>query len=253
MKEENIVVKDLNINYLKTGEGKPFLILHGWGSRKEKWQYVADILAEKGINVIIPDLPGFGKSEQPKIAWSLDNYCDFIVDFVNKIGVDKFYILGHSFGGAIAAKCDLRFPERIEKLFLVGAACYRRRLFKTRIFYIVSKALKIFSFIPGYFYLKKIFYRFIVKSDYISTKGIMREIYLQLVNKDYPSESILSQIKDPTIIIWGEKDRITPMKDALLINKKIKGSILEILKKSGHSSYSDYPEELAKIIIKHID
>ncbi len=252
MKEENIIVNGLNINYLRIGEGKPFLILHGWGSCKEKWRYVADILTERGIEVIVPDLPGFGKSEQPKTAWSLDNYCDFIVDFINKLGIDKFYILGHSFGGAIAAKCDLRFPERIEKLFLVGAACYRRRLFKTRIFYIVSKSLKIFSFIPGCFYLRKIFYRYIVKSDYDSAKGIMREIYLQLVSRDYPSESVLSQIKDPTIIIWGGKDRITPMRDARLINEKIKGSILEILKKSGHSPYSDCPEELAKIIIKHV-
>jgi len=252
MIEDDVVIKGLNINYLRIGEGKPFLILHGWGSRKEKWQYVADMLSEKGIEAIIPDLPGFGESEQPKTIWSLDDYCDFVVDFVNKLGIDKFYILGHSFGGAIAAKCDLRFPERIEKLFLVGAACYRRKLFKTRISYVFSKIIKIFSFVPGYFYLRKLFYRFIIKSDYDSTKGVMREIYLQLVNKDYPSESVLSQIKDPTIIIWGENDRITPIGDARLINQKINGSVLEILKKSGHSPYSDCPEELAKIIAKHI-
>lgn len=259
MRKEKIEIKGLKISFIAMGEGRAslpcrqVLILHGWGSKKEKWQFLGKILAEKGIESIIPDLPGFGESEKPKTIWSLDDYCDFVVDFVKELGLEKFYLLGHSFGGAIATKCDWRFPEKIGKLFLVGAACFRRRTFKARLFYIVSKFLKIFSFLPHYSYLRKGVYRFIIrKTDYHLAKGIMREIYLQLVNKDYPSEAVLSQIKDPTIIVWGERDKITPLKDARLINKRIKDSVLEILPKTGHNVHLDCPEKLAEIIIKYL-
>ena len=67
-----MTIKGLKINYKTLGEGKPLLILHGWGSRGEKWQRVGELLAEKRLKVIIPDLPGFGRSLAPKSAWGLD-------------------------------------------------------------------------------------------------------------------------------------------------------------------------------------
>src|SRR3989344_891612 len=101
MTEETIEVKNLKINYKSFGSGKPFLILHGWQSSSDRWMKVGELLQEK-YRVIIPDLPGFGKSEEPKEAWSLDSYVDWLLEFTAKVlELNKeFYILGHSFGGA---------------------------------------------------------------------------------------------------------------------------------------------------------
>lgn len=243
-----MIIKGLKTNYKTLGEGKPLLILHGWGSRSDNWQKVGEMLAKNGIKVIIPDLPGFGQSDKPQTAWDLDDYCDFVEEFVKVLNLDKFYLLGHSFGGEIAVKYNLRFPEKIDKLFLVSASCIRTRNLKKKLLYILSKVFKIFSFIP---FLRKAFYRFVVgKSDYLSTEGVMRDTYLKIIAEDL--SNILSQVQADTIIIWGEEDSITPISDARKINSKIKNSKLEILSGFDHDLNLKGPEELAEAIIKFL-
>lgn len=237
-------IKGLEINYEIIGEGKPLLILHGWGSNSGRWQKVGELLAESGVKVIIPDLPGFGNSQEPSLAWSLDDYCEFIQEFIKLLNLEKFYLLGHSFGGALAVKCSLKFPEKIDKLILVSAACFRRSSFKKKLLYIVSKIFKVFSLIP---FVKKAFYKFIVgKSDYSYTRGIMKDIYLKIIKEDL--SDILLQVRVPTIIIWGENDDVTKIKDARLINEKIKDSRLEIISDANHDLNTKAPKELSKSI-----
>ncbi|GAI22774.1 unnamed protein product, partial [marine sediment metagenome] len=238
----------LKINYKTLGEGKPLLILHGWGSRSDNWQRVGELLAQKGIKVIIPDLPGFGRSQKPSIAWGLDEYCEFLQELVEFLNLERFYLLGHSFGGALAVKYSLKFPEKIEKLFLVSAACFRRKTPKKRFLYILSKIFP--SCFLSSSLLRRAFYRFIVKSDYPSVNGLMKEIYLKIIKQDL--SDILSQVQVSTTIIWGEKDNITPIKDAHLINKKIKDSKLEIISNVNHDLNLKNPEELSKAIIKNL-
>jgi pimeloyl-ACP methyl ester carboxylesterase len=254
MAERGIKINNLFINFF---EFKPedeqglFLILHGWGSRAEKWRKVGELLAENGYKVIIPDLPGFGKSDKPARAWNLDDYCNFVNEFVQHLNLEKFYLLGHSFGGALAVKCSLKFPEKVNKLFLVGAACFRRKAVRKRLFYIIAKILKIFSFLPGYLFLRKGFYKFIVRrSDYPYAEGIMKDIYLKIIKEDL--SSFLPLIQTPTVIIWGENDKIKKIKEARLLQEKIKNSKLEILANAGHSLYRKYPEESVKIIIRYL-
>jgi len=243
-----MITKDLKINYKALGEGKPLLILHGWGSRNDNWQKVGETLARNGIKIIIPDLPGFGQSDKPQTTWNLDDYCDFVEEFVKALNLEKFYLLGHSFGGALAVKCSLKFPEKIDKLFLASASCIRRRNLKKKLLYILSKVFKVFSFIP---FLRKAFYKFVVgKSDYLSIQGVMRDIYLNVIAEDL--SGALPQVEVPTIIIWGEKDNITPLNDAKIINKKIKDSKLEIIPNVGHDLNLKAPEKLAEAIVRFL-
>jgi len=229
-----MIIKGLKINYKILGEGKPLLILHGWGSRNDNWQKVGEMLAKNGIEVIIPDLPGFGQSDKPKTAWNLDDYCDFINEFVKSLNLASFSLLGHSFGGALAVKCGLKFPEKIDKLFLVSAACFRKKSLKNKLFKFISRFFKIKPF-----FLRKLFYR---KSDYLSVEGIMKETYLKVIAEDL--SEVLFKVQVPTIIIWGEKDNITSLNNAKIINQKIKDSKLEILSKIGHNPHLEDPKKL---------
>jgi len=77
-----IKVDEIRTNYLVLGQGSPFLILHGWGSNSLKWQETGKILKEKGFKVIVPDLPGFGKSEEPKKPWSIKDYSQWLLHFM---------------------------------------------------------------------------------------------------------------------------------------------------------------------------
>ena len=250
-----MTIKGLKINYKTLGEGRPLLILHGWGSSSEKWQKIGELLAQKGVKVIIPDLPGFGKSEEPQKAWNLDQYCDFVEEFIKILNLDKFYpvrdsrgnkkaqnkdisngvyLLGHSFGGSLAVKFSLQHPEKVAKLFLVSAACIRKKSLKNKLFKFISRFFKIKPL-----FLRKFFYR---KSDYLSVKSVMKETYLKVIEEDL--SDVLEKVKVPTMIIWGAKDKITPIKQAKLIKTKIRNSELKIIPNIGHSPHLEAPEKL---------
>ena len=238
------LINGLKINYTSIGEGKPLLILHGWGSRKERWRTVAKLLSGRGFQIIVPDLPGFGESDNPDGVWGFDDYVNLVDNFISSLNINKFSLLGHSFGGNIAVKYSLKHPDKINKLFLVGAAVVRRETVKKKGIYGISKTFKFLSFVP---YLKKAFYR-IIKSDYLYARGIMKDVYLNIIKKDLTD--ILNGINVPTSIIWGEKDDITPLKSAHIINSKVKNSQLEIIPKTGHNLHSECPGLLVDIIAK---
>lgn len=245
-------VNGLKVNYKIFGEGTPFLILHGWGSKAEKWEGIGELLVKRGFKVIIPDLPGFGLSQLPPNPWSLDDYCAFLEEFIKKACgelVEPFYLLGNSFGGAVAVKYALKHPEKIKKLFLVAAACIRKKTIKKSVLKWASKVLKNFSFLPFYSFIRKKIYQ-LIRSDYADFDNVMKETYLKVISEDF-SES-LSSIKIPTVIIWGDKDQSTPVEHAYLINKQIVGSKLIIIPGGTHYLRREIPEVLSQKILENL-
>lgn len=221
------------------------LILHGWGSCAARWQKVKELLEKKGLKVFVPDLPGFGQEPPPATAWNIDNYVEWVRDFAGKNNLSRFFLSGHSFGGSVAAKYSLRYPENIEKLFLASSAGIRKKTGKKEFFKKISPLFRSFSL------LRRIFYRFFIKSDYQYTSGVMRKTYLNVINEDI--SELFSQIKVPTVVIWGEKDDITPIADAYFINKEIKNSKLEIIPGIGHRIRLEAPEILVEKILTFIN
>ena len=251
VQERKISINGLEINYKIIGEGKPLLVLHGWGSGSEKWQEVGKIIAEKGFKIIIPNLPGFGKSQNLPNPWCINDYCGFLQSLVESLEMDKFCLLGHSFGGAISSKYAVLHPQKIEKLFLVGASCLRKKTFRKIFLTKFAKFFNFLSFLPFYALLRKGFYKYIVqKSDYLNTQGVLRETFLNIINEDLSDKLLLVTV--PTVIIWGDKDDIIPLKNGLEINKRIKGSKMVIIKGGDHHLEQRMPEILSQKILENL-
>lgn len=256
MIEKRIIVKNLEINYKIFGESHPIknkvlLILHGWGSSSDRWHKIGQELSEKDFYVIVPDMPGFGQSETPKIPWNFNNYVSFIQEFAKTLNLENFYLLGHSFGGTVSVKVAVDSPQKINKLFLVSCAYMRKKTVLKKVLAKISKVVKFFSFLPYYLLVRKAFYKFIIKkSDYIYTKGIMKDTYLKIISEDLSCH--LSFIKVPTVIIWGDKDESTPVENAYFINQKIKNSKLIIITDAGHNLNQKDPEILTEKIIENM-
>ncbi|MBU2578852.1 alpha/beta hydrolase [Patescibacteria group bacterium] len=231
---------------------KQILILHGWAGNSGSWKQVREILENNGYNVIVPDLPGFGDAPLPTKSWSVSDYADFIFRFIQPHNLDKFYLLGHSFGGRIAIKFSVKYPEKLKTLILVSSAGIKpKKTLWQKALFIVAKIGRRFSFLPGHSFLQKIFYKFIVrKKDYLKTKGVMRETFKKVIGEDLIP--YLSQISTPCLLIWGEKDKMTPLSDAYLMKKKIQNSKLEIVPGAGHSIHLESPEKLVEKILKFI-
>ena len=89
--ERQIKINGLNINYKTIGAGKiPIVLLHGWGVSSDRYLKLVGYLSQFSIfnfqfSIIIPDLHGFGKSEEPREDWDLDNYVEFVNEFIKKI------------------------------------------------------------------------------------------------------------------------------------------------------------------------
>lgn len=246
----------LKINFKRSGSGaghKQILILHGWGSSVKSWAKVQNDLADYGFEVIVPDMPGFGESDPPPAPWNGEAYLNWLLGFIESQKLKTpINVVGHSFGGGLAIKLAVEYPGLVDNLILLGAARMgRKRKFRKKMLNIVAKAGRIIAFLPGFELIRKGFYKFVVGSrDYEKTTGNMRET-IKIILKENLSPQV-HKIKAPTMIIWGDRDRATPIEDAYFINREIKGSSLEIITGYGHALNIECPEKIAKIISKFI-
>lgn len=233
----------------------PLLILPGWGSNSGRWQKVKELIEQNGIEVLILDLPGFGMTSSPQNPWGRDDYINWIFQAIKEKNWEKFNLFGHSFGGGLAAKFASQFPEKIEKLILCAPAIIKRKSLKTYLFYWLSFFGKKFFTLPGikkfYPLAQKVVYKLAGARDYYVADGTMKEV-MKKIGKEESLEGILEKIQNPTLIIWGRKDDVLPLKDAFLIKGKIKNSELKIIPKARHSPHRETPEDLAKLLIEFL-
>ncbi|PJB98659.1 MAG: hypothetical protein CO078_01260 [Candidatus Nealsonbacteria bacterium CG_4_9_14_0_8_um_filter_36_17] len=241
-------------------KGEPLLILHGWGSNSARWQRVKELIEKEGIEVLILDLPGFGITPSPEKPWGRKDYINWIFQKIKEKNWDEFNLLGHSFGGGLAVKIAtnpalFKKGGGIEKLILCAPAIIKRKSIKAYLFYWVAfLGKKIFS-LPGfklfYPFVQKLIYKLAGARDYYVADGMMKET-MKKIGKEEDLEMILEKIKIPTLILWGKRDDVLPLKDAFCIKEKIKDSQLKIIPTARHSPHREAPEELAKILIQFI-
>lgn len=231
----------------------PILILHGWGwpASVDQWARVKELLEHQEYRVFVPDLPGFGKNPPPTKPWTISDYAEWAKDFCEKNGLSQFFLLGHSFGGSVATKFSVKYPEKVRKLILVDSAGIRRKRLKKEIQKKIAHFLNKFSFLPFYNLVRKIAYKTLFRrSDYLLTEGVMKETYLNVIREDI-SDSF-SNISVPVLLVWGKKDKITPLQHAYFMKEKIPGAKLEIIPNVKHNPHFEAPEKLAEIILNFI-
>lgn len=249
----NIIINGININYFVKGDGKnKILLLHGWGSNITLFNNIIDNLS-KTYTVYALDMPGFGESSEPLCSWNVDNYVDFVIDFIKNMKIDELSVLGHSFGGRIIIKMSTRdsLPFKISKIILVDSAGILPKKNKTQI--IKTRVYRLFKKILSNGIVKKVCPSALERlkkkfgsEDYKNATKTMRETLVKVVNEDL--EPLLSKIKQPTLLIWGENDTATPIEDAKIMEKLIPDSGLVVVKGAGHYSFLEQPYLVNKVL-----
>ncbi|MDD5509350.1 MAG: alpha/beta fold hydrolase [Dehalococcoidales bacterium] len=115
--EQYVTVGGMNIRCSVSGDGPPLLLLHGFGEFLETWDFNFHFLSEH-CRVYAMDLPGHGLSDKPYLDYKVSFFTDFVIGFMDNFGINHANIIGHSFGGAIAASVAASFPEKVDKLVL---------------------------------------------------------------------------------------------------------------------------------------
>lgn len=243
------------------------VFLHGWRSQKEVWMPVIDKLSvtNNQLSVYLLDLPGFGGSPIPNSTpplipaprgegkgggWTVGDYAEVVKGFIEKLRLKNNIIIGHSFGGRIGIRLAATKPELIRKLVLVDSAGIRDKQAKKTVLKLLAKTVRPI-FVPKFMQgLRKKIYQKIGADDYLATPELQKT-FINIINEDLTED--MKKIKLPTLIIWGDQDRETPIEYGRKMNELIEGSKLEILKGAGHFSFLDKPEEFVSQLLNFIN
>ncbi len=231
------------------------IILHGWGSRAANWKGIKESLERDGYDVFIPDLPGFGNNPPPAYPWRAKDYADWLNKWSDEHGLTQFCLVGHSFGGGVAAIFAAEHPHKVSKLILIAAAIVRHKTIKQVVFRLISKIAALIFLAPPLIFFRsgarKLLYKLIGAQDYYRltqnlSDDTMKSTFKNVIREDL--SKYLKNISSPTLIVWGGEDRITPLAHARAINSAIVGSRLKILVHRGHDLNLKNPKELAGAI-----
>lgn len=246
--KQTVEIDGIPLCYDVSGEGKPLILMHGWGCNHTTVASIARTAAESH-RVYNIDLPGFGDTPEPKEPWTVDRYTQFIERFIAKMQLEAPVLVGHSFGGRIAILLASRNP--VSKVVLVDAAGVKPR--RSLRYYAKVYSFKFMRRMANLFLGKKNAAKWIEKqraksgsADYAAASPMMRAILSLCVNDDL--QYAMPSIKAPTLLIWGENDTATPIRDAHRMEKLIAGSGLVSFPGCGHYSFLDNPVQFAAVL-----
>lgn len=233
---------------------KTVLILHGWGLYGKKYAAIENILVKKGFRVLSPDFPGFGSMPLRNDAMSVSDYVAFVKSYLDTHHSKKVDIIGHSFGGRVAAKFAATYPTYVDKLLLTGSPLIKTKLTfrKQTIAFFVKKGKKLFQYLPENLYkqMRWILYRSLGEWDYYKSQKL-KETFIKINAEDLAG--ILPNIHAKTLVIWGETDSFVPLRIGKQIAQTIPAARLEIIKAQGHGVPYTAPEQFAKLAISFFE
>ena len=234
------------MNYEITGDGDTAIFLHGWGHSLNSFKIIADSLKRKLKSYLI-DLPGFGFSSLPPQNWGSPEYSEFITGFIREMNLNDIVLTGHSFGGKVSIQVVNKIPEKIKKLILMSSPGLKSNM-------TYDKFIKIYLFKTAKFIKNKNLLlkagqklydkieRFSGSDDYLNA-GDMKEILKNVVRENITEE--IEKVKCPTLIMWGESDEFTPVKNAYIFNELIQNSKLITLPNLTHNLHLEAPHQIA--------
>ncbi len=258
--EKTIEIEGIDLHYRTGGDARPdarpVIILHGWGCRASTMNLFEQTVLEccPGTVVYNLDLPGFGSSSEPGDVFGIEDYVRVLETFVRRLNLRNPILIGHSFGGRMSILYSSR--NAVEKVILVDAAGIkpRRSLKYYAKVYSFKMAKRMLPFVVGRAKAGEIIDQWRGKagsSDYASASPRMRAILSKVVNEDLTSE--LPKIKAPTLLIWGEKDTATPLRDARLMEELIPDAGLVSYPDCGHYSFLDRPAQTRAVVESFIN
>lgn len=247
---KHLALDGIRVRYFEISpkNDKTILIIHGWSKKGgESWLRTGELVAQHGFRVLIPDLPGFGASREPDQAWAIEEYSRFIALFVKRAQLKKPVLLGHSFGGQIALHITAQNPELIEKVILVAPAIIRDRQFdnpslRSRLAFLLGKGKK---YAPQW--LRKKLASFFESPDFRGLSSRMQGIMKKIIKQDL--RHICPSISVPALIVWGDRDRLTPIQQGYELNRLIKQSLFEVFPGVSHGVHLQIPRQLATLIV----
>ncbi len=238
-----------SFHFSKSGEGPSIVLVHGWGGDLGSLEELKNVLTQFGYLVYNLELKGFGKTGEPEKPWLIGDFSNYIVEFCQTQQIDKPILVGHSFSGKIVLDIAVNRLFDLKKIVLIGAdGVYPTFSLKKSAFRLLSSIKRL---LPEDLQerLAKKYYKYILKKiHYVKTSDVMRNTLINCDKVTYHTQ--LAAINIPTLIIWGSRDKVTPLWMGELLHQGIAGSNFEVIEDIGHSIPLRHPAFIAELIHK---
>jgi len=264
--ERSVSAGDLRLSYYEGGPqgAETVLLVHGFGADKSTWLWFARALTER-YHVVAVDLPGFGASDRPHGSYDVGTQTERLAAFVDALGIRRLHLAGHSMGGHIAALYAARYPAQVTSLALIanaGVSAPRRSAFFQRLeeqgdnLLLVASAPQFDELLDWLFVappqLPERLHQYLAQRA-VADSAHQREIFEHLQQRYLPLEPELPRITAPTLLLWGDQDRILDVSSIETMKPLLKDASLVIIKDCGHAPILERPEESAAAYLKFID
>ncbi len=254
----------INTAWYRLGEGKPMILLHGWGSSSNVMMPIAKQLKDIRTCYLI-DFPGFGNSDEPPKAWDVDRYTDLVEAFIlnQTEGYDEAPdLLVHSYGGRVVLKLLTRpsINQKLGKVIITGGAGLKpRRKPKYYLKKVSARLLKLpFQVLPGSLRERGLshlrnstLWKMLGSSDYRQLSGVMRQTFVKSVSEHL--DGLLPQIDREVLLVWGENDAATPLDQGIRMEKGLKNGVLIKMAGAGHYAFLDKPKQFTAICRAYLE
>jgi len=254
----SVQVAGHRVHYMVEGPaGGPVVVLvHGLGGHAEDWRNLAPYLAQAGFRVYMPDLPGYGRSEQPAdFSYSVPDEAEAVVGFFDALGLKQVDLGGWSMGGAIVQHLAFRHPERVRRLILFNSVGINEKpTWDTRLFTPATPAdLEQLDalLMPNPPPVPRFVARDILRISRRNAWVIRRAMATMLTGKD-ATDTLLPRLKMPVLIVWDAEDRITPLSLGEKMHQLAPQSQLEIISGCGHMAPVQCASQIGPKVVEFV-
>lgn len=253
--KREVQVDDHRWSYVEGGRGDVILFVHGYGMEKDAWDLFAKAWSDSH-RVVLPDLPGFGETTRlDSSVYDVPHQAGRLDRFVDTLGIASFHLVGISMGGAIATYYAAEHPGKVKSLFLMAPAgvmsrvpspAWREYRDQGKIVLLYENAEEFDALLDYVFYRKPFVPRWLKR--YFAEKGSAEYRFREKVLRDLEKrgidvlESRLGEVKVPTLVVWGEDDRILHVSGAEKFRQSLPDCRIITLGECGHVAFFDRPE-----------
>lgn len=256
-------VNGMSVHYRDEGEGMPVVLVHGTAASLHTWDDWTATL-KKEYRVIRMDIPAFGLTgPDPEGDYSIDQYVDFLDQFLERLHIDSMYLAGNSLGGNIAWNFAAAYPQKVKKLVLLDAAGYpsdepdpwifglaRTPVLNLIVSYLTPRSIIKNNLKQVYFDDSKITDSLVTRYHRMALRAGNRQAFIDRARTPFVDHTDrLKKLNMETLILWGENDIWIDPEDGKRFDRDIKHSELVILKNTGHVPMEERPEESVGLLI----
>lgn len=263
LSEKTLQVDNLEIRYYEGGPDKAqtLLLIHGFGADKSNWSRFARLLTDR-YHVIAVDLPGFGDSSRPQnISYDVGTQAERLADFMRELGIGRFHVVGNSMGGHIAALLAARHPQEILSVGLfdnAGVTAPRQSELFQRLSNgegnpLVLRSVDDFPALLDFVFVQQPPLPSRLQ-HYLAERSLERSafngmVFQQLRERYIPLEPELPKITAPTLLLWGDRDRVLDVSSIDVMKPLLQKPAVAILRDCGHVPMIERPEETAQLYL----